>query len=175
MSTAAPTKPQAATGGYSVARAQGKCHVSGKAINPGDKFMAAVRETPLGLERLDIAPEYWDAFDKKDLLGYWHATMPEPTAKKQVFVDDAVLCELFERLAEASEPAKLNFRFVLGLILMRKRMLVYETTHVENEKEIWTVRLKGKDEKLDLLNPKLDEQQVAEVSTQLGEILNGEV
>jgi len=175
MSTAAPTKPQAGAGGYSVARAQGKCHVSGKTINPGEKFMAAVRETQMGLERVDVAPECWEAFEKKDLLGYWQATMPESTAKKQVFIDDTVLCELFERLAQATEPAKLNFRFVLGLILMRKRMLIYETTRIENEKEIWTVRLKGKDEKLDLLNPKLDEQQVAEVSTQLGEILNGEV
>ena len=28
----------------------------------------------------------------------------------------------FERLVDTTEPAKLNFRFVLGLILMRKRL-----------------------------------------------------
>jgi hypothetical protein len=42
---------------------------------------------------------------------------------------------LFERLGEATEATKLNFRFVLGLILMRKRRIVYETSRVEEGKE----------------------------------------
>jgi hypothetical protein len=173
MSTAAPTKPQSS--GYSVARAGGKCAVSGRAIVPGEKLMAAVRETPAGLERVDVAPEHWEAFDKTGLLAFWQTVMPQHQAKKQVFVDDTVLGELFERLAEATEPAKLNFRFVLGLILMRKRILVYESSKTVDGQELWTMRFRGKQETLDMLNPKLDEQQVAEVSTQLGEILSGEL
>jgi hypothetical protein len=39
----------------------------------------------------------------------------------------------------------------------------------------WVVRMKGRDERLDLIDPKLDEQQVTEVSQQLGEILNQEM
>jgi hypothetical protein len=101
--------------------------------------------------------------------------MPRAEQKKKVFVDDQVLCELFERLGSATEPNKLNFRFVLGLILMRKRMIVYEDTRVEDGREIWSVRFKGRDDRLDLLNPKLDESQVHEVSTQLGQILNEEL
>src|SRR5439155_11164907 len=141
-------------------------------IGPGEKFMAAVRETSAGLERIDVAPEHWESFDKSNLLAFWQATMPQHQAKKQVFVDDTVLSELFERLADATEPAKLNFRFVLGLILMRKRILVYESTKTQEGQELWTMRFRGQQETLDMLNPKLDEQQVAEVSTQLGEILN---
>jgi hypothetical protein len=101
--------------------------------------------------------------------------MPRPDARKKIFVDDEVLCSLFERLAEVTEPSKLNFRFVLGLILMRKRMLVYENTRQEQEREIWTMRFKGREDKLDLLNPRLTEEQVLDVSKQLGEILNGEL
>jgi len=86
-----------------------------------------------------------------------------------------VLCELFERLKDTVEEPKLNFRFVLGLILMRKRMLVYESSRSEDGKDIWTMRFRGKDDRLDLLNPRLTEQQVAEVSQQLGEILNEEL
>jgi hypothetical protein len=37
------------------------------------------------------------------------------------------------------------------------------------------VRFKGRDDRLDLINPKLDESQVHEVSTQLGQILNEEL
>jgi hypothetical protein len=101
--------------------------------------------------------------------------MPLVEHKKKLFVDDEVLAQLFERLAETTEPAKLNFRFVLGLILMRKRLLVYESTRNDGSKEIWQVRLKGTETILDLLNPRLEEAQVMEVSNQLGEILSEEL
>ena len=140
--------------------------------------MAALRETPQGFERVDVSMGAWPDFDRKDVVAFWQTTMPKTEAKKKLFVDDEVLCQLFERLADVQEPAKLNFRFVLGLILMRKRMLIYENTRhegAEQERELWTVRFKGRDDRLDLLNPRLTEEQVGEVSQQLGEILNEEL
>lgn len=168
---AKPSKP----GHYEVGRPGGPCRVCGRDLLPGDKIMAALRETPAGFERLDISLDCWPQFDRKDLLAFWQTTIPQHEAKKKLFVDDQVLCELFERLKDTTEPAKLNFRFVLGLILMRKRMLVYESSRDENGQDLWTVRLKGREDRLDLLNPRLNEQQVAEVSQQLGEILNEEL
>jgi hypothetical protein len=160
---------------YEVAKPGGKCAVSGRDIAPDEKFMAALRETPTGFERVDVAREHWDAFDKADLLASWQAVMPRPEAKKKLFVDDEVLRTIFERLNETTEPAKLNFRFVLGLILMRKRMLIYETTRMEGESEVWVVRMKGQEQTLDLVNPRLTEEQVAEVSQQMSEIIAEEV
>jgi hypothetical protein len=176
QSPAAPPAAQAAGfSGYSLARAQGKCSLCGRDIAPGEKFTAAVRESAAGLERLDITPECWEQLDKKTLLAYWQGTMPTTAAARpKLFVDDAVLCDLFERLADAAEPAKLNFRFVLALILMRKRLIVYESTHLERDQEFWTLRMKGREQLLDLINPKLDEAQIAEVTAQLGQILSGE-
>ena len=174
MSTAAQAKP--AKSGYDVPRPAGKCAASGREIAPGERFIAAVRETPAGLERLDIAQECWTAtFDRTGLLGFWQTTMPRPEEKRKVFVDDEVLCNLFERLADAAEPGKVNFRFMLGLILMRKRLIVYEDSRQDAGRDVWVVRMKGKDERLDLIDPKLDEQHMAEVSQQLGQILNEEL
>jgi len=167
-------QPTSSSSGYSVARPAGKCAVSGRAIAPGEKYFAAIRETAAGLERLDIAPDQWESFDRAQLLAFWPATMRTAAAKPKLFVDDTVLCDLFERLADVTEPAKCNFRFVLGLILMRKRLLNYEGSRVEGDKEIWTVRLKAGQTPMNLWNPRLNEQQVTEVSTQLGEILSGD-
>jgi hypothetical protein len=174
--TEATTAPVAGSSGYSIARPQGKCAVCGQPIAAGEKFFAAVRENAAGLERLDVSVDCRDKIDRASVLAFWQTTMPSATAVKQkVFVDDTVLCELFERLADVqAEPSKLNFRFVLGLVLMRKRLLAYESTRVDGGSEFWTVRLKGRDETIDLLNPRLDESQIADVSAQLGQILNGE-
>ena len=174
MSTAAPqTKPQG--GGYEVPRPAGHCSVTGRKIEAGERFFAAIRETPEGMERIDVSPEAWEGFDRAGVLAFWQTVMPAHEQKKKVFVDDEVLCTLFERLSDAAEPVKVNFRFVLGLILMRKRFIVYEGSRQEAGRDVWVVRMKGRDERLDLIDPKLDEQQVSEVSQQLGEILNQEM
>ena len=132
-------------------------------------------ETPIAFERVDISESAWADFSKADLLASWQTTMPAAERRKKIFVDDEVLLELFERLAEVTEPAKLNFRFVLGLILMRKRLLIYENTRVEGDKEFWTVRRRGRDGNLDLFNPRLGEEQITEVSQQLSQVLNEEL
>src|SRR3954468_20748285 len=114
MSTAAPiSKPQppGAGAGYEVAKPLGKCAVTGEPIAQGDKFMAALRETPAGFERVDVSLDAWPQFDRTNVLAFWQTTMPKHEQKKKVFVDDQVLCELLERLADATEPAKINFRF----------------------------------------------------------------
>ncbi len=183
MSTVAPaqptttttTSPTSTSGGYEVARPHGKCFVTGRTIEPGEKFMAALRDTPQGFERLDISRESWDEFDRTGVLAYWQAVMPRAEAKKKLFVDDTVVCELFERLGDVTEDVKLNFRFVLGLILMRKRLVIYDSTRTEPDREIWRVRMKGRDDLIDLLNPRLNEQQIVEVSQQLNQVLSEEL
>jgi hypothetical protein len=172
--TANSARP-ASPGNYEVARPRGLCVVCQKPVGPNQHLMAALRETPQGFERLDVCLDCWNAFDKADLIGFWKTTMPLVEQKKKLFVDDEVLCQLFERLADATEPAKLNFRFVLGLILMRKRLILYESSRNEGAAEIWQVRFKGKQDQMDLLNPRLDETQIMDVSNQLGEILNEEL
>ena len=174
MSTAAPAK-STKPGTIDVPRPMGKCAVCGQVIAPGEKCFAAIRETESGIERLDISSECWPNFDKQNLLAFWQMVMPQAEEKKKLFVDDEVLCTLFERLNDTTEPVKIHFRFVLGLILMRKRLVVYESAKKEHDHDVWIVRMKGKDELLTLADPKLTEQQVADVSQQLGQILHEEL
>jgi hypothetical protein len=176
LSTAAPNKATPNAPGYAVSRPGGKCAASGKDILPGHKFMALVKETPLGLERQDFALDAWEGVDKSEALAFWQTVMPQPDAvKKKPFVDDEILCGLFERLAGTTEENKLHFRFVLGLILMRKRLLIYESTIKKEDGEYWLMRVKGREDRLEMLNPRLNEEQVKTVSEQLGQIMNEEL
>jgi hypothetical protein len=171
LGTAAPSKTQSGGGAYEVGRPQGQCCLCGQPIEPQQRFMAALIEMPTAFQRNDYCATCWEKHDRTAVLAFWQTAMPRPEQKKRLFVDDTVLCELFERLADVSEPAKVNFRFVLGLILMRKRLLVYEATRQEGEREIWSMRMKGTEQGLDMVNPKLDESQMKDVGEQLGQIL----
>jgi len=176
--SASTSKPSqlAPQGGYAVARPHGKCTITGNDIVPGDKFMAMLKETPIGLERIDVSIDAWKDAPRDDALAFWQTIMPRPEqVKKRLFVDDEVLCTLFERLADTQEELKVHFRFVLGLILIRKRRLVYEGNDSHDGHDYWVVRFRGKEEKLSMLDPKLNEEQVRAVSSQLSEIMNEEL
>ena len=182
---APPNPPSPTVTGWRIDRPGGACAVSGRAIEPGEPFVAAVRETDQGFSRLDVAPECWADVDRANLIAYWRTTMPRPSDKPKRFVDDGVLMEMFDRLespgdavdAESTAPSgRLGFRFVLGLLLMRKRLVTYESsaraTRDGREVEVWTVRVRGRDERAELVNPGLGDGQIAEVTRQLGDVLN---
>ena len=160
----------------------------------------------LRLKRVDVCLEAWEQGQRPDrLFSYWKAHVPQPTEKKKLFVDDEVLMNLFIRLADTDEPRRQAFRFVLALILMRKKLLRYERSesqsHQTGEHQWWIMSIKpsavpagvvmethdqGKissdadpqqvqtslePQTQRVLNPQLDEQQIREVTEQLGEVL----
>lgn len=119
---------------YEIGRPVGVCAANGAAIEAGQGFVATLSEVEEPLEsgegvrrvlrRLDFLPESWEEIERPaGLVFYWRTTMPEPNEKDEPFVDDEVLLNMFERLADDEEAQRRAYRFVLGLILMRRKVL----------------------------------------------------
>ena len=77
----------------------------------------------------------------------------------------------FDRLADETEPDKVNFRFVLTLILMRKRKLKYDGCEIDDGNEVWTLKVTGQDRFEKVVNPHLTEDQIEGLTGQMGQIL----
>ncbi len=148
----------------------GHCSGTGREIGCGEEYYAALVETEEGFQRRDFSAEYWQE-EKPSVFCYWKTKLPDSDKKKRLFVDDEMLMAFFERLAEESEQEKVNFRFVLMLVLMRKRRLKYDSSRIEGDKEIWRLRIVGEQEFVEVLNPHLDEEQIEQLSSQIGQIL----
>ena len=148
----------------------GQCYGTGETIEYGQEYFGALVETDEGLQRRDFCADYWDS-QKPDVFCYWKTKLPQPGQKKQLFVDDQMLMAFFERLEKETEREKIDFRFVLALILMRKRILKYDETRIEDDKEIWRLRIVGDKQTVEVVNPHLDEEQIERLSSQIGEIL----
>jgi hypothetical protein len=84
------------------------------------------RPEQLSPAALGLAEEGQNA--KLAMFSFWKTTMPLPQQKKKLLVDDSVLMDVFQRMEGKNEPQEVRFRFVLALILMRKRLLKYEGT-----------------------------------------------
>jgi hypothetical protein len=187
---------------YDVQKPTGRCAFSGRELKPGEPYMASLAELPmqpppqetlakpasaaaaLGFQRVDVSLEAWrDGFRPGGLFCYWRSTVPQPNQKRRLFVDDQVLLNLFHRLEGATEEARLSFRFVLALILMRKKILKYEASEQRpdgagGQQEWWIMSARTGDwqaQPCEVRNPRLDEAKIVQVTQQLGEILDGEV
>ncbi len=163
---------------YNIART-GHCRQCEKRLEEEEQFVAVVVENGEDFERQDWCQGCWDDPGRSEvegLFGQWLTKMPAKKAKKKTFVDDAMLIGFYQRLAGTDEPARLNFRFVLALVLMRKKLLTYQKTATGDDGvERWAMKLKGEEEPGEVINPKLDEDKIAEVSDQLAEIMEGGV
>jgi len=156
---------------WEIEKPLGHCWGTGKKIEYGQEYFAALIETEQGLQRRDFCTDYWQK-SKPQVYCYWKSKLPHPEEKKKIFVDDQMLMTFFDRLQTETEQEKINFRFVLALVLMRKKKLKYESSRRENDRQIWQLRkVGGERELVDVLNPELDEQQIEQLSSQIGQIL----
>ena len=158
---------------WKVQRTSGKCGGTEKELLPGEEIYAALVETEEGFERVDFCCEYWEQ-NQPQVYCYWKSKIPVREEKQNLLVDNSVLSNVFLRLAGEEQEKKINFRFVLALILMRKRILKYETTVFQDEKEIWKMKMVKDPNLHEVINPHLNDEKIQEVSQELSTILNGD-
>jgi len=152
----------------------GQCSGSGRKIEPGEEYYGALVETEQGLVRRDFSGEYWER-EKPQVYCFWKSKLAPPNEKKELFISDDMLMAFFERLANETEPEKVSFRFVLALVLMRKRRLKYDSTKNDGGQEIWRLKVPGDKDLVDVVNPHLNEEQIEQLTSQVGQILQADL
>ncbi len=157
-------------------RTSGRCAVSGRELAEGEEFYAVLFDRNGTLERVDYSLGSW-AGPPEGAFCFWRSRVPVREKKKVVWVDDDVLINLFVRLADEKDELKIRFRFVLALLLMRKRLLKYEQTMRDGDREHWQMRfVRDPSGGVHLVeNPQLSDAQIEAISAQLRAILAGEM
>lgn len=144
---------------------------------------------PSPFVRIDFCEKCWQEGKRPqgeagvgEVFSHWKTVVPVPEQKKKLLVDDSVLMDVFGRMEGKNEPQEVRFRFVLALILMRKRLLKYEgmegTEKPEDggqKPEVWRMIPRGTETVVHVVNPHLTAEQITEVSQQLSAILAEEV
>ena len=143
--------------------------------------MATLCDLPedIGFDRRDYSIEAWESQGPPDdVFSYWKTTVPDPEARHGILVDDAVLWDLFESLADDTRRRRQAYRFILALILMRKKLLKYIGRTGQGEDERWLMRPKGagpEQAPVEVIDPHLTDDDVRELTEQLGEVLQSEL
>jgi len=168
---------------YEIVRTQDVCAHSGTELRIGDEHIAALVERPgeEALVRVAYATDAWETGARPQepdrLFGFWKRTIPDKEDKVQPLVNDDEMMDLFEQLEEASEPRQIAFRYLLGLILMRKKRLIFEgsTPAASDTPPSLALRQRikgGGGPVFTVIDPQLDDEAISEATEELGRVMN---
>jgi hypothetical protein len=159
---------------WEVEPAAGRCAVTGRRLEEGEEFYSALFEDGEVFRRCDYSLDSWNGPPEGSYC-HFKSRVPIKEKRKKLLVDNELLVSFFLRLGDETEPARLQFRFVLMLILMRKRILRYEGSAVEDGVEVWRMVLTKDRSEHRVANPRLTDEQIEGVSAQLSAILHGDM
>jgi hypothetical protein len=170
--------------GFEIVKATGVCVATGAPIPVGREYIAALVESAdrSTLERQDYSLEAWQSGSRpvpiSRLFGAWKAIMQAPSEKRKALVDDESLLDLFEQLQEATEASRISFRYILALLLMRKKLLKYDGTRRDGAAKglVMLVRRTTRADEppapvIEVSDPGMDQQAIADAIEQLGAVL----
>lgn len=172
------------SGDYSISRVGGRCAGSDEPITPGDRIVTALVEDDEGMRRLDFLERAWDAGARPAaglmLHGFWRSVAPEPDTPRTALLDNESLLDLFDQLADAHEQRGRVLRYVLALILVRKKQFLYEGSHGKD----MLLRRRGDalpperggdgPPLIEVADPHMDDAAIAEAIEQVGQVLAGD-
>ncbi len=174
-----------ATSNFSLGRFTAVCASTGRALAPGEPIIATLCDAPPGDQsgheflRRDFSVQAWDSGARPEgLVCFWRTTAPDSDQKRRLLVDDDTLAELFDRLEGDDRPQRLAYRWLLCLILLRKRLLRHVRVDRDGETETWLVQKRGMDETIPPIrvrNPKIRDEDLQELAEHLGEVMQSEL
>ena len=175
------------------------CHLTGEPLPPGAACRSVLIPAPEPeggnprgappFQRVDVSEAAWEAGRRPEgVFSHWRSRVPDPARPRREPLDLAGLLDLVQRLGEEDGPDRHRreaFRFVLALLLMRRRMLRLDDTRTKGDQTVWTFTRKedpakgpmgrwAEGETLGVVDPGLDDADAAAVAEQLHETLGVE-
>lgn len=155
-----------------------KCHKCQRVLAVGEEYFSAVTETQEEdrLVRHDFCPACWGP-EAAAYFSFWKTRIPEPEARDDHgprLIDMGRLMQLFEHLADAADVQAQRFRYVLSLVLLRKRRLkIVESRRLAGGRgEELTLREPGTQRQHIVTCPSVTEDEIRSVADRLREILD---
>lgn len=149
------------------------CSACRAAFEPGTAFNAYLYETSAGYERRDFCLICSPPAEPEP-IGFWRTRRPQPTARKVAPFDREAVFAFFQRLSSPDTPERVQFRFVLALLLWRKKVLKFDDTVHADGNEIWRFTQPQTHDSFDVVRPELDEAEIERLSNQLEQLLAGQ-
>jgi hypothetical protein len=149
------------------------CSVTGRELKPGEKFFTALFDQRPGFVRKDYAADAWPG-PPEGAIAFWSGTLPAREEKQRLRIDDELLHDCFVRLEGRQDPSEVNFRYVVALLLMRRKRFKFEEARVEGDHEVLFLKDGRGGPVYRVVNPRLTEEAMLRVQEEVFKVLGWE-
>jgi hypothetical protein len=121
---------------YEIQHSARHCSVSGREFTPGETYYSVLLAEGADLKRYDYAADVWQG-PPPEAIGWWKTQVPERDARRKHWAPNDVMLDFWDRLADQAE--KQDMRYVLTLLLVRRRVFRLEEEKLDPQQRAWLV------------------------------------
>ena len=154
---------------FDVQRCTRHCHVTGRELNASETFYSVLIAQGAEVIRRDYSAEAWQG-PPEGVLGWWKSHLPSPQSKRLHWAPNDVMLELLEELAD--QPDKLDMRYVLALLLVRRRVARLEEMETDEQgREVMVLYCARRETTYRVLSMTPSDERAAEIQQELAGLL----
>lgn len=148
-----------------------RCAITGRELRAGERVYGVLTESAGQFARVDYSAEAWSG-PPPEAIAHWCGRIPFTSRPAKPTFNDAILLDCFDHLAGATDPNRIHFRYVVALLLMRRKKLKFEDAKRKADgTEILVLRDARTGRRQDVPDPKLSEDQIEAVQQQVFQVL----
>ncbi len=159
---------------YDLAAPARVCAATGRELKPGERLVSVLTDEGGKLVRREYSPDGWPG-PPPNAIAHWQGKVPTADAPKRATINEPLLFDCFDHLAGQSEPSKVHFRYVVALLLMRRKKLKFEDVkRTTDGDEVLVLRDTRGGKRVEVPDPRLSETEIASVQAEVFQVLGWE-
>jgi hypothetical protein len=154
---------------YEVQRCTRHCAATERELKPGEDVFSALLSEGGKVIRHDYSAEAWHG-PPDGAVGWWKSQIPRPEAKRVHWAPNDVMLQFFEDLEP--QPARQDMRYVLALLLVRRRVMrLEEESRDEEGRQTLTLYCPRREATYHVAVVPPDESRIEEIQQELAGLL----
>ena len=155
---------------YDIAAPGRICTATNRELKPGEPFVAVLLDEAGKFVRKDYAADAWTGPPEK-YVAFWTGRIPPGDKQRKSTINDDLLMEWFQHLAGNPEPNRRNIRYVVALLLMRRKRLKFEDAKRQGGVDVLVLRDARTGSRHEITDPRLSEDEIVAVQEEVFQAL----
>jgi hypothetical protein len=154
---------------FEIQRCSRRCSVTERELRTGETCYSVLVPAGDDVQRRDFSAEAWQG-PPDDCIGWWKATVVDPNDGRLHWAPNDVMLHYFERLLD--DPTALDARYVLALLLVRRRIARLDRTETAADGRVELVLFCPRNEaEYRVAEATVTPERAAAIQQQLSELL----
>ncbi len=140
-------------------------------------YHTVLSDEKIGYQRVDVCDPCWaaqysqGAADRKGFVSHWHGVYVAPPAQAPDAIKQETAESLLRKLVERNEPRHLAARYILAVMLERKRILKVKSQLRNEGQRVFVYEHAGNADVFTIVDPDLQLTQLEEVQREVAHLL----